>query len=114
MGKRFKNKTREFKDIRVAATGEIWGFTLLMMGVCVPLSAVTKSGAVIPLAAMTGATIGTVAVWRSKEDKNFSQITEIQTTELLEKRIADLETIISSSDFDLEQKLKKLEGSDRL
>ena len=112
MGKRFKNKVKEFKDIRVAATGEIWGFTLLMMGVCVPLSAVTRSGAVIPLAAMTGATIGTVAVWRSKEDQTYSQITEIQKTELLEKRIADLETIISSSDFELQERLKKLEGGD--
>ncbi|KAB8317413.1 hypothetical protein SD81_019115 [Tolypothrix campylonemoides VB511288] len=114
MGKKLKKDLEEYKDVRVATTSRIWGIAVGMLAICIPLSAVTKSGAIIPLATITGAAVGTAAVWRSDDKKSKSNYLAQQKIEILEQRIADLETIVSSDDFDLQMKLKQLEQGDRL
>ncbi|BAZ25384.1 hypothetical protein NIES4073_62890 [Kalymmatonema gypsitolerans NIES-4073] len=113
MGKRFKKDLEEHQDVRVAATSRIWGIAVGMLAICIPLSAVTKSGPILPLATLTGAAVGTAAVWRSDDKKSKSNSLPEQKVELLEQRIANLETIVSSEDFDLRMKIKQLEVSDR-
>lgn len=113
MGKRFKKDLEEHQDVRVAATSRIWGIAVGMLAICIPLSAVTKSGPILPLATLTGAAVGTAAVWRSDDKKSKSNSLPQQKVELLEQRIANLETIVSSEDFDLRMKIKQLEVSDR-
>lgn len=113
MGKRFKKDLEEHQDVRVAATSRIWGIAVGMLAICIPLSAVTKSGPILPLATLTGAAVGTAAVWRSDDKKSKSSSLPQQKVELLEQRIANLETIVSSEDFDLRMKIKQLELSDR-
>jgi hypothetical protein len=100
------------EDIRVSATTKIWGLTVAILAICVPLSAVTRSGAIIPLAAIGGAAIGTVAVWQKDEKKYQNQALSPQQVELLEERIADLETIVSGDDFDLRMKIKRLQAKE--
>ncbi|MBW4478377.1 MAG: hypothetical protein KME54_16325 [Tolypothrix brevis GSE-NOS-MK-07-07A] len=107
MAKKSEKNEPQPEDIRVSATTKIWGLTVAILAICVPLSAVTRSGAIIPLAAIGGAAIGTVAVWRS--DKKYqNQVLSPQQVELLEQRIADLETIVSGDDYDLRMKMKRL------
>ena len=113
MGKRLKKDLEEHQDVRVAATSRIWGIAVGMLAICIPLSAVTKSGPILPLATLTGAAVGTAAVWRSDDKKSKSNSLAQQKVELLEQRIANLETIVSSEDFDLRMKIKQLEVSDR-
>jgi hypothetical protein len=113
MGKRFKKDLEEHQDVRVAATSRIWGIAVGMLAICIPLSAVTKSGPILPLATLTVAAVGTAAVWRSDDKKSKSNSLPEQKVELLEQRIANLETIVSSEDFDLRMKIKQLEVSDR-
>ncbi len=113
MGKRFKKDLEEHQDVRVAATSRIWGIAVGMLAICIPLSAVTKSGPILPLATLTVAAVGTAAVWRSDDKKSKSNSLPEQKVELLEQRIANLETIVSSEDFDLRMKIKQLELSDR-
>ena len=113
MGKKFKKDLEEHQDVRVAATSRIWGIAVGMLAICIPLSAVTKSGPILPLATLTGAAVGTAAVWRSDDKKSKSSSLPQQKVELLEQRIANLETIVSSEDFDLRMKIKQLELSDR-
>ncbi|MEI2578769.1 hypothetical protein [Scytonema sp. PRP1] len=103
----------EHQDVRVAATSRIWGIAVGMLAICIPLSAVTKSGPILPLATLTGAAVGTAAVWRSDDKKSKRNSLPEQKVELLEQRIANLETIVSSEDFDLRMKIKQLEVSDR-
>ncbi|MBD2345172.1 hypothetical protein [Anabaena subtropica] len=100
------------QDIRVAATTKIWGFTVGMLALCIPLSAITRSGPIIPLAALGGATAGTLAIWRSDEKKLKAHYLPGQQVELLEQRIANLETIVSSDDSYLHQKIQGLESGD--
>lgn len=113
MAKKYKEDLEEHKDVRVAATSRIWGLAVGMLAICIPLSAVTRSGPILPLAAITGAAVGTVAVWRSDDKKSKSNSLPQQKVELLEQRIANLETIVSRDDFDLLMKIKQLESRER-
>jgi hypothetical protein len=112
VAKKSEKNFQQPEDIRVSATTKIWGLTVAILAICVPLSAVTKSGAIVPLAAIAGATIGTVAVWRSDVKKYQNQVLSPQQVELLEDRIADLETIVSGDDFDLRMKIKRLHAKE--
>lgn len=112
MAKKSDKNFPQPEDIRVSATTKIWGLTVVILAICVPLSAVTRSGAIIPLAAISGAAIGTVAVWRSDEKKYQNQALSPQQVQLLEDRIADLETIVSGDDFDLRMKIKRLHAKE--
>ncbi|WP_066377675.1 MULTISPECIES: hypothetical protein [unclassified Anabaena] len=97
-------------DLKVAATTRIWGITVGILAVCIPLSAVTRSGPILPLAAIGGAAAGTFAVWRD-DKKSPSHSLSRRQVELLEQRIANLETIISSDDLELHRKIQQLESS---
>ncbi|MBD2250747.1 hypothetical protein [Nostoc parmelioides] len=111
MGKRSSPKYIDAsQDIRVAATTKIWGLTVGMLALCIPLSAVTRSGAIIPLAALGGATAGTFAIWRADERKSKPHYFSNQEVERLEQRIANLETIVSSGDSDLHAKIQRLDA----
>ncbi|MBD2770622.1 hypothetical protein [Iningainema tapete] len=108
---KWEKDLEQYKDVRVAATSRIWGIAVGMLAICIPLSAVTRSGAILPLATLTGAAVGTVAVWRSDDRKSKSNYLPQQQVELLEQRIANLETIISSNDFDLQMKFKQMDST---
>jgi uncharacterized protein YcgI (DUF1989 family) len=112
MSKRSKKDLEQYEDVRVAATSRIWGISVGILAICIPLSAVTRSGAVLPIATIAGAAVGTVAVWRSDDKKHQTNSLPSQKVELLEQRIANLETIVSSEDFDLKMKMKQLESWD--
>ena len=77
---------------RVAATSVIWGISGGMLGICIPLVMVTKSGVILPLATIIGAAVATFAVWNAKN--NDSQVQQ------LEERIALLEKIFTQEDLD--------------
>ncbi|MBW4643726.1 MAG: hypothetical protein KME23_12180 [Goleter apudmare HA4340-LM2] len=109
MTKVSENNLEPSQDIRLIATSKIWGFTVGILAVCIPLSAVTRSGAILPLAAIGGAAVGTVAVWRADQKKLQLTPVQQQRVELLEQRIANLETIVSSEELDLLKKIKELE-----
>jgi hypothetical protein len=109
---RKSEKEESNKDVRLAATTRIWGCTVAILAISVPLSIPLRSS-LIPLAAIGGAAAGTFAVWNSDEKKAQNKFLQQQQIELLERRIGDLETIISSDDLDLRVKLKIIEASQR-
>jgi hypothetical protein len=102
------------KDIRSATTTKIWGIAVGMLGVCIPLTAITRSGPILPLAVITGATVSTVAVWKSSEKKSGSNILSPHTVEALEERIANLEIIVGNDAINFEQRLKQLDSRDKV
>lgn len=115
MGKKHQKnrKLSPDKDTRVITTQKIWEMTVGILAICIPLAAVTKSGPILPLAAIAGATFSTVAVWRADEKKSNSHDLSLQQLETLQQRLANLETIVSSDDFDLNKKIKQLEITDK-
>ena len=104
-------KSQHEKDIRVAATSKIWTFATGMLAICIPLSAVTRSGPILPLAVITGAAAGTYVVWRDPENQLKNNLLT-GNVKKLEQRIANLETIISHQELDLDRKIKQLESKD--
>ncbi|MEH1910315.1 hypothetical protein [Nostoc sp.] len=64
MAKKSQTNLEQYQDVRLSATTRIWVITVAILGVCVPLSVVTRSGAILPLVAIGGAAVGTVAIWR--------------------------------------------------
>ena len=97
MGKKAK------KDIRVKATASIWALSTGMLGICIPLVALTNSGVMLPIAVLSGATVATVAVWFSSEQQMGNTSISGSSMKQLEERIANLETIVSSEEWDLKQ-----------
>lgn len=89
-------KITSFKDIKVESTINVWGFATGMLGICIPLTSISQTGIILPLAAIAGATIATVAIWSNENPKittlsdNFQQI---------EQRLRTLETIASDGDL---------------
>ncbi|MEL7245828.1 MAG: hypothetical protein AAGM40_26365 [Cyanobacteria bacterium J06573_2] len=77
------------KTGRVAATSVIWGVSAGMLAICIPLVIVTKTGAILPFAAIVGAAVATFAVWRGEYNSQVKQ---------LEERIALLETIVTKEE----------------
>ncbi|TVP59839.1 MAG: hypothetical protein EA343_18855 [Nodularia sp. (in: Bacteria)] len=111
-----RQKNRELspeKDPKFITTKKIWEMTVGILAICIPLASVTKSGPILPLAAIAGATLSTVAVWRAEENKSTSPDLLSQQLEILQQRLANLETIVSSEDFDLNNKIKNLEITDQ-
>ncbi len=96
-----KNNTKK-NDAKVKSTSIIWSFATGMLAICIPLVNISHSGIILPLAVIVGASTSTVAIWRSSNKKavelsnNFQQI---------EQRIRDLETICSTENLDVKQRL---------
>lgn len=97
-------------DNRVAATKQIWGFATGMLALCIPLSPATRSGPILPLAVVTGAAIGTVAVWQSSNRETSNNLAN--SIQSLEQRVADLETICSSPEIELQRRFRRLDRED--
>jgi hypothetical protein len=103
--------SEQSKDIRLKVTSRIWAFATGMLAICIPLSAATKSGPVIPIAVIAGAAIGTTSVWRS-DRKSGDRLENSHKIEKLEGRIADLEAIIATQDIDLQRRIESSTKND--
>ncbi|NEO34057.1 MAG: hypothetical protein F6K36_27360 [Symploca sp. SIO3C6] len=99
------------KDTRTATTSKIWSYATGMLALCIPLSAVTRSGAILPLAVVTGATISTAVVWKS--DKKAQNLLQPHQMQQIEERLANLETIAASDPLQWQSQRQQLESSDR-
>lgn len=103
--------SEQSKDSRIKVTSKIWAFATGMLAICIPLSAATKSGAVIPIAVIAGAAIGTTSVWRG-DRKSGNRLEDANKIEKLGGRIADLEAIIATEDIDLRRRIESTAKSD--
>ena len=99
------------RDTRIAATSTIWGLATVMLALCIPLVAITDSGAILPLTVVLAATVVTVVVWRGWDNSSRTQLS-INSVKQLEQRVTNLEIICSSQELDLHHKIKQLESKD--
>lgn len=86
--------THNSEDVRVLVIDKIWGYATMIFLVSLPWSAFTSSD-VIPVAAIAGATVATIVVWRSPDREDNSLTDSIKN---LERRVSDLETICTQED----------------
>jgi hypothetical protein len=81
---------------KARATAVIWGCAVGMLGICIPLVAITKSGVLLPLLVLLGAGGGTAAVWFAPDKRQQEELRLNQTVKALEERVITLETIYTS------------------
>ena len=102
------NDISEKNGFKVGTTAIIWAFATGMIAICIPLVAMTKSGIILPLTVILGATTSTVVIWRNDNQKAIESSRNLQH---IEQRIQDLETICSRENFDARGKFKQLDKS---
>ncbi|MEM9006134.1 MAG: hypothetical protein AAGE59_21730 [Cyanobacteria bacterium P01_F01_bin.86] len=74
-------------------TAVIWGCAVGMFALCIPLIAIAKSGLILPILVILGASGGTAAVWLPSNQQRKEDILKIQA---LEERVMTLETIYTT------------------
>lgn len=84
------------RDSKVRATAAIWGCAVGMLGICIPLVAITNSGIILPLLVLLSAGGGTAAVWLASDQRQKEETRLLQTVKALEERVMNLETIYTS------------------
>lgn len=99
------------KTSQVIATGLVWGFATGMLGICVPLVAMTQGNLVLPLSVILGASVSTIAIWRSPNQPFKSSFSSVSGRDL-EQRISNLEAICSNGEFAAEKWAKQLKSED--
>jgi len=106
----------EKTDPKVVSSAIIWGFATGMLAICIPLVAVTRSGVILPLAVILGASGSTAIVWRSpKKHQPSGNMPELMNSvKQLNERVGNLEVICSSNEFDIQKRLKQLESRDNI
>ena len=75
------------------ATAVIWGSAVGLFALCIPLTAVAKSGPILPILVMLGASSGTAAVWLTPGQRRREETLALKA---LEDRVMNLETIYTS------------------
>lgn len=106
-----KQEQQSSDDMRVRATTRIWSMAVGMMGISIPLSAITHT-ALIPLAVIAGAAVGTCGVWffgnkNSSSSVGKTEVAAQQRIAELEERLANLETINNFERRLAEESLKR-------
>ncbi len=98
-------------EIRLKTTAIIWGAAVGMMVFSIPLAAITES-ALIPLAVIVGASVGTCGVWfrSNKSHDNKAELAAEQRLKELEERLANLETINNFERRLAEESLKRADA----
>lgn len=99
------------KDIRLTVITKIWAFSTGMLAICIPLSAATKSGPIIPIAVIVGAAVGTTSVWKTSDRKSANSHEASYKIKELEARIADLETIAATGNPSWERPIQSKPNS---
>lgn len=94
------------KGSKIGATAIIWGFATGMLAICIPLVSITKSGFILPLVVVLGASGSTAVVWLSSGEstRKISELTD--SIRALEQRVINLETIGNTDEFPLPKKVE--------
>ncbi len=86
------------QNAKIKATSSIWALATGMLGICIPLVAITESGVILPLAVILGASISTASVWNKFGKHRDRHHQAAQQTQALEERVRNLEAILTSDD----------------
>lgn len=107
-----KIHSKKLRKVQLATTLGVWIIATGMLALCIPLLTITKSGIILPLTVILGASIVTITVWRSSNLQTINSITLSNSMKQLEQRVTNLEVICSNEELSFQDKLKQLESKD--
>jgi len=91
-------KSEVHKDFRVVSTAAVSGATIAMMGICIPLVAITQM-VTLPLFVLGASALSVSAIWffgskKPQDNQSSSKIEELENTvNDLKQRLENVETI---------------------
>ena len=98
------------KDPRTEIIPAIWGITAGILGICIPLAAVTDSGPFLPVVALLGATVSSCVVWLTRQPQQQAPNEELEKAVVyLSQRVAQLE--IDTRDMELRYSIERSAGT---
>jgi hypothetical protein len=105
------------EDLRLKATRTVWLGAIGMLGVCIPLVGILggNGGPLLPLAVIVGATVVTARIWKATGDQEAAAgsspaaLSPGKAPLSLEDRLANLETIVTREDWQLKERIERLE-----
>ncbi len=101
------SQSTENQDYRVEIISKIWGYSTGMMFMCIPLTAITESGPILPIFVIVGAASATAAIWGYGTRQNTISESELKR---LENRLTNLETIITYEEPTIQRKIQSLKS----
>jgi len=104
---RLAEQTALNQDLRMVITSKIWGYALGMLGISIPLAAITDS-AIIPVFVVVGTAVSTAAIWGNPANQNMNTSVSSEHFKQIEERLANLETIVSYEEPLLRTKIENL------
>ena len=107
-----KIHSKKLRKVQFATTLGVWIIATGMLALCIPLLTITKSGIILPLTVILGASIVTITVWRSSNLQTINSIALSNSMKELEQRVTNLEVICSNEELSFQDKLKQLESKD--
>ena len=107
-----KIHSKKLRKVQLATTLGVWIIATGMLALCIPLLTITKSGIILPLTVILGASIVTITVWRSSNLQTINSIALSNSMKELEQRVTNLEVICSNEELSFQDKLKQLELKD--
>jgi len=87
------------EDVRVKVVSTIWGCAVGMLGICIPLVAISRTGPILPLLVIVGAAVATAIVWSGNVNAASTRsdaANEQKEMDELRKRVAELEERLSN------------------
>ncbi len=111
MSKKAKKEAQPAQDPRTKVISDIWLYATGMLAIALALGSSMRYSFLAPIAILSGATVGTVVVWKSRPGEERSPLSP-QALAQVEERLANLEAIASSGELDLAQRIERLESRD--
>lgn len=100
-------------DARPDAIGRVWGISLAMLGICIPLCVLLKSAA-LPIIVIGAAALVSMLIWQSESRKNAAADKDAEALRAriqeLEERLANVEVINSFEERLAERTLARAEA----
>lgn len=113
MTKKAKKAAQPAKDPRTKVIGDMWFCATGMLAIALALGSSMRYSFIAPIAILSGATVGTVVVWKSRpEEERSPTALPPQALAQLEERLANLEAIATRGELDLAERIERLEAHD--
>lgn len=105
-----REQSGEDENARVKASFFVWGCATGMMAISIPLTALSGSGALIPLGVLAAAATASWKIWQLPSTRPDPASPVERRAKQLEERLSNLETIVLREDLDLKAKLTHLDA----
>jgi hypothetical protein len=98
-------QTEESKEVKAKLIQKIWKYATGMLAISA-IFGIVRGSNLLPVIVASGASVSSMVIWCASDKRDRDANVEIKK---LQQRVADLETIVSSDDLNVQNHFKQLE-----